>query len=139
MQKSLNIRMNQTQSNRGRGGKRPGAGRKKGSIEKITLAKRATQTIAEQTLDRFHEITGNDIASVWITLLISKDEAIRLRAAAYLTDRIEGKAVERVAIAGQIQHVMSEADRKAADQAIEKLLGPAQEPAIDVEATEVVN
>jgi hypothetical protein len=74
-----------------KGGKRPGAGRPKGSLNKVKLV--ATD-IAAQAL------ASIDQAKAWKELIQSKDERIRLEALKYLSDRAYGKASQSVNLQG---------------------------------------
>jgi len=72
----------------GKGGKRPGAGRKPSTIKGIS--KRLPRESAELILA---EIKAN---SMWLRLADSKDERIRLETLKYLTDRAFGKARQSI-------------------------------------------
>jgi len=76
----------------GKGGKRPGAGRKPSTIKGIT--KRLPRESAELLLA---EINAN---SKWVTLANSGDERIQLETLKYLTDRAYGKARQAVEHSG---------------------------------------
>ena len=77
----------------GKGGKRPGAGRKPSTIKGI--AKKLPKESAEILLV---EINAN---SKWISLANSKDERIVLEALKYLSDRAYGKARQSIEASGQ--------------------------------------
>lgn len=66
----------------GKGGKRPGAGRKSNAAK---LAE--AQFVAGWFTEKFQEIK-------WKALVGSADENVSVRAMCYLTDRIYGKAVQ---------------------------------------------
>jgi hypothetical protein len=72
----------------GRGGKRPGAGRKPSTVKGI--AKRLPKESAELLLA---EINAH---SKWLALANSKDERIVLEALKYLSDRAYGKARQSI-------------------------------------------
>ncbi|MGD0733844.1 MAG: hypothetical protein ABR976_01810 [Terracidiphilus sp.] len=72
----------------GKGGKRPGAGRKPSTIKGIT--KRLPKESAEILLA---EINAN---SKWVSLANSADERIQLETLKYLTDRAYGKARQAI-------------------------------------------
>lgn len=67
----------------GKGGKRPGAGRKPSTLKGI--AKRLPRETAELLLA---EINAN---AMWVALANSNDERIRLEVLKYLTDRAHGR------------------------------------------------
>lgn len=69
------------------GGKRPGAGRKKGA--KALILKDMSAEILASANPR----------AIWTRLLDSKDQRIVLEAAKYLTDRIHGKPTQPSTIA----------------------------------------
>uniref|UniRef100_E6QIE2 Uncharacterized protein n=1 Tax=mine drainage metagenome TaxID=410659 RepID=E6QIE2_9ZZZZ len=72
----------------GKGGKRPGAGRKPSTIKGI--AKNLPKESAELLLA---EINAH---SKWLSLAESADERIRLETLKYLTDRAYGKARQAI-------------------------------------------
>lgn len=72
----------------GKGGKRPGAGRKPSTIKGI--AKKLPKESAEILLT---EINAN---SKWVSLSNSADERIQLETLKYLTDRAYGKARQAI-------------------------------------------
>ncbi|MFP5233919.1 MAG: hypothetical protein ACLGQX_15040 [Acidobacteriota bacterium] len=78
----------------GKGGKRPGAGRKPSTIKGI--AKRLPRESAEVLLA---EINAN---SKWVTLANSDDERIQLETLKYLTDRAYGKARQAIEASGAV-------------------------------------
>jgi hypothetical protein len=71
-----------------RGGKRPGAGRKR--KEKLPLA---TKSIASEVLAKIDEVKW------WLALLHSKDARLRFDVQKYLTDRRDGRPVQQVRVA----------------------------------------
>jgi len=73
----------------GKGGKRPGAGRKPG--DPIVKAKRS---IAESVLN------GIDVIKEWRALLTDKSPKIRLGALTFLTEHKDGKARQSVQLSG---------------------------------------
>jgi hypothetical protein len=76
------------------GGRRPGAGRPKGSLNKVKLV--ATD-IAAQAL------ASVDQVKVWRDLMESKDERIKLEALKYLSDRTYGKAPQSLRLQGDAE------------------------------------
>jgi hypothetical protein len=76
----------------GKGGKRPGAGRKQSTIKGI--AKKLPKETTELLLA---EINAN---SKWITLANSSDERIQLETLKYLTDRAYGKSRQAIDTSG---------------------------------------
>lgn len=72
----------------GKGGKRPGAGRKPSTIKGI--AKKLPRESAELLLS---EINAN---SKWVSLANSADERIQLETLKYLTDRAYGKPPQAI-------------------------------------------
>jgi hypothetical protein len=66
----------------GTGGKRPGAGRKVGSV--ISLKKRTAAEI----------LAGVNEQAVWLAFVESDDQNIALKAMIYLTDRRDGKPMQ---------------------------------------------
>jgi hypothetical protein len=121
---------NQAESNefKQRGGKRPGAGRKKGTIERITIAK---QAIADRVFDYVQQKTGQSLVDLWFPLVTSEEPLVRIKALSYMTDRLEGKARETIVHEGNINHTLTDSDREAAKNVIQRLL-PAK-PAIEVD------
>lgn len=85
------------------GGKRLGAGRKPGSVNKVTALKHAEPELAE--------IKGNaarravtaaavlgciDEMATWLRLLKHKDPAVQMKALTYLTDQRDGRAKQKI-------------------------------------------
>jgi hypothetical protein len=108
----------QIQSTSKRGGKRPGAGRKPGTVEAITLAK---QTLAERCFDFVYKRTKQKPEDLWFPLLTSTDDIVRSKALTYMTDRLEGKAKETHEVTATHTIALSEADRLAAQSIIARL------------------
>ena len=78
-----------------RGGKRPGAGRKPGSIAKARLIKKA---VLQQILD---ETSAENIIKKGIVKLSkSEDEKILLNLIQFLTEHRFGKATQRTELSG---------------------------------------
>ena len=71
-----------------RGGKRPGAGRKR--KEKLQFA---SKSIATDVLGKIDEVKW------WLALLHSKDARLRFDVQKYLTDRRDGRPVQQVRVA----------------------------------------
>src|SRR4051812_35468913 len=82
----------------GRGGKRPGAGRKRGARALVTRSQ------AEGVLTTVNE------GQIWRKLLHSENERIVFESMKYLTDRRDGKPIQSIA-----------ADLSLPDQLIERL------------------
>lgn len=79
-----------------KGGRRPGAGRK--PKPKLPFAPKAQADLVLDKLGSVHQgkklPTADDL---WLQLLTSKDERIKLDTLKYLTDRREGKPIQRIA------------------------------------------
>src|SRR5260370_25714547 len=88
-------------------GKRAGAGRKRGKVQKVV--RRYT---AEDILDGIDEIVE------WKPLLQSENEKIKLSALIYLTDRRDGKARQPITgpDGGAIQHEQFDLSKLSAEQ-----------------------
>lgn len=78
----------------GRGGARPGAGRKKGSANKLTVERKATLTELAQSY------TDEALAALADVMRNGQSEAARVSAANSLLDRGHGKAVQAMEIGG---------------------------------------
>ncbi len=79
-----------------KGGKRPGSGRKKKPPLPIAEKKQAESVL--ELLGTTYK--GKQIPTehdLWISLMCSPDQRIRLDALKYLTDRREGKPIQRIA------------------------------------------
>jgi hypothetical protein len=130
---------------RGRGGKRPGAGRKPNYLKRLGIkAITAAELLAHV-----------DEPELWKGLLTHKSPDVRLRTLQYLTDRRDGKAKQAVEVSGGLLHAhtayrdpklaaLSQEELQALDALTRKLALPAPDgpqnqieskPAI--EATEV--
>jgi hypothetical protein len=90
-----------------KGGKRPGAGRKPGSINKITALKKACTEInqikgsaAKRAVTAAAVLGCVDEMAAWLSLLSSKDEHIRFKTLTYLVDQRDGRAKQRVEATG---------------------------------------
>ena len=82
------------------GGKRPGAGRKPGSLNKITALKKAAPEIKEiKGASAQRAVTAAAVLGC-IDLLDHKDPRVRIKALCYLTDQRDGKAKQRVEASG---------------------------------------
>jgi hypothetical protein len=93
----------------GYGGKRPGAGRKKGSINVLTALKRGETEInqvqgakAKKAVAAAVILGVVDEVKLWAELLESPREAIRLDALKYLTDKRDGRAKQAVEVTGDM-------------------------------------
>ena len=91
-----------------RGGKRPGAGRKPGSIERVTAIRQAREPLqlikgsrAERAVTAAAVLGLIDEAKAWLRLLKDKRGKTRLTALMYLTDRRDGKAKQAVEMTGK--------------------------------------
>jgi len=79
---------------RGRGGKRPGAGRKPNYFKRLGIkAVTAAEILAH-----------HDEPELWKGLLTHKSPDVRLRTLQYLTDRRDGKAKQAVEVSGGLLH-----------------------------------
>lgn len=72
----------------GKGGKRPGAGRKSNAQKLLEAG-----FVCDFFSPDFQERT-------WKSMLNSEDEGIKLKAAMYITDRLYGKAIEKKEVSG---------------------------------------
>jgi hypothetical protein len=79
----------------GKGGKRPGAGRKPGS-KQLALKDLSVEILSSV-----------DQQKLWLGFLRSKDQRIALEASKYLTDRSHGKAHESVKISGDADNPLA--------------------------------
>jgi len=79
---------------RGRGGKRPGAGRKRNYFKRLGLK----AITAAEILAHVNE------PELWKGLLSHKSPDVRLRTLQYLTDRRDGKAKQAVEVSGSLLH-----------------------------------
>ena len=74
----------------GKGGRTPGAGRKPNAV-KLMQVKFAAPFFGEARQ-----------ATIWKSMLASKDEKVVLDAAKYLSDRIYGKAPQALELSGEL-------------------------------------
>lgn len=74
----------------GKGGARPGAGRKTNAVK----------ALASGFVANF--FGSGEQERLWKSMLASKDERIRLDAAKYLTDRLYGKAPQALELSGEL-------------------------------------
>ena len=79
---------------RGRGGKRPGAGRKPNCLKRLGIK----AITAAEILAHVNE------PELWKGLLNHKSPDVRLRTLQYLTDRRDGKAKRAVEVSGGLLH-----------------------------------
>jgi hypothetical protein len=79
---------------RGRGGKRPGAGRKPNYLKRLGIK----AITAAEILAHVNE------PELWKGLLNHKSPDVRLRTLQYLTDRRDGKAKQAVEVSGGLLH-----------------------------------
>jgi hypothetical protein len=95
MEKTPNKERPGVEANRaGRGGKRPGAGRKPNYLKRLGIK----AITAAEILAHHNE------PELWAGLLRHKSPDIRLRTIQYLTDRRDGKPKQAVAVSGGILH-----------------------------------
>jgi hypothetical protein len=97
---------------RGRGGKRPGAGRKPNYLKRPGIK----AITAAETLAHVNE------PELWKGLLNHKSPDVRLRTLQYLTDRRNGKAKQAVEVSGGLLHAHTAyRDPKLASRSQEEL------------------
>jgi hypothetical protein len=90
----VNTAQDKPKAPRGRGGKRPGAGRKPNYLKRLGIK----AITAAEILAHFHEL------DLWRGLLTHKSPAIRLQTLQYLTDRRDGKLKQAVNVSGGLIH-----------------------------------
>jgi hypothetical protein len=111
---------------RGRGGKRPGAGRKPNYLKRLGI----------KALTAAEILAHHDEPDLWRGLLTHKSPDIRLRTLQYLTDRRDGKPKQAVNLTGGLFHVhtayrdpllaaLSQEELNALDSITRKLALPA--------------
>ena len=83
-----------TNEARGRGGWRPGSGRKPNYLKRLGI----------KALTAAEILAHHDEPKLWYGLLHHKSADIRLRTLSYLTDRRDGKAKQAVDVSGAILH-----------------------------------
>jgi hypothetical protein len=110
-----------------RGGKRQGAGRKPGSINRITALRNANQELREIKGQRAREavtaaavLGAIDEMGTWLKLVA--DPRTRLDAMKYLTDRRDGKAQQGIDLHADIG-INIEARRARVAQLISQVTG----------------
>jgi hypothetical protein len=79
---------------KGRGGRRPGAGRKPDYLKRLGITPMKAAEI----------LAHHDEPKLWTGLLNSKSEEVRFRALSYLTDRRDGKPKQQVDVSGGLMH-----------------------------------
>ncbi len=91
-----------------RGGKRDNAGRKPGSMNKITALKSAESEIKEikgqsarRAVKAAAVLAATDEMKIWLKLLNHNDPSVQLKSLCYLTDQRDGKAKQRIEAAGE--------------------------------------
>jgi hypothetical protein len=91
-----------------RGGKRAKAGRKPGSMNKITALKSAEPEIkkikgaaAKRAVTAAAVLACVDEMGLWLDLVHHKDPSVRLKTLCYLTDQRDGKAKQRLEASGK--------------------------------------
>ncbi len=110
----------------GRGGKRPGAGRKPNYLKRLGIK----AITAAEILAHFQEL------DLWRGLLTHKSASIRLQTLQYLTDRRDGKPKQAVNVSGGLLHAhtayrdprlaaLSQDELQALDTLTRKLAEPA--------------
>jgi len=90
----LNSRGMRNGGHRGRGGKRPGAGRKPDYLKRLGITPMKAAEI----------LAHHDEPPLWSGLLNSKSEDVRFRTLSYLTDRRDGKPKQQVDVSGGLMH-----------------------------------
>lgn len=92
-----------------RGGKRPGAGRPKGSIDRATAIKRAkptleaiTGTAANEAVSAAAILQTADEMRQWLDLLNSESDSVRLETMKYLTDRRDGRPKQALQVDAKV-------------------------------------
>jgi hypothetical protein len=117
---------------RGRGGKRPGAGRKPNYLKRLGI----------KALTAAEILAHHDEPDLWRGLLLHKSPDIRLRTLQYLTDRRDGKAKQAVNVTGGLFHAhtayrdpllaaLSQEELNALDSITRKLSLPVSDVAPD--------
>lgn len=97
---------------KGRGGKRPGAGRKPNYLKRLGME----PITAAKILANFDEL------DLWRGLLNHKNPGIKLQTLQYLTDRRDGKARQAVNVTGALVHAHTVyRDPKLAELSAEEL------------------
>jgi len=120
------IELQRPDGSKGRGGRRPGAGRKPNYLKRLGIK----AITAAEILAHFSEI------DLWKALLTHKNPTIRLQTIQYLTDRRDGKPKQAVDISGGILHAhtvyrdpllaaLSDEELKSLDGLTRKLALPA--------------
>jgi hypothetical protein len=79
---------------KGRGGRRPGAGRKPDYLKRLGITPMKAAEI----------LAHHDEPKLWSGLLNSKSEDVRFRTLSYLTDRRDGKPKQQVDVSGGLMH-----------------------------------
>jgi len=90
----LNSRGMRNGGHRGRGGKRPGAGRKPDYLKRLGITPMKAAEI----------LAHHDEPKLWSGLLNSRSEDVRFRTLSYLTDRRDGKPKQQVDVSGGLMH-----------------------------------
>ncbi len=113
-----------------RGGKREGAGRKPGSINRATAIKRAARelgdikgTRAQQAVSAAVVLGLVDESAKWLDLLNQKDPWLRFRVMVYLTDRRDGKPKQAVELDADIKTTLANMTTEQLQQHVEELAG----------------
>jgi len=112
----------------GRGGKRPGAGRKPDYLKRLGITPMKAAEI----------LAHHDEPKLWSGLLNSKSEDVRFRTLSYLTDRRDGKPKQQVDVSGGLMHAhtvyrdprlanLSAEELASLDSLTRKLLATAQD------------
>jgi hypothetical protein len=112
----------QPQSNKPRGGKRPGAGRKRGAKNRINAG------VLEVVNAIFNR---NDPIATANRLMSCDDPKVVFGVWKVCMEFMYGKPAQQIEITGEVNHSLTDGDREAAQKVIQRLL-PAK-PAIEVE------
>lgn len=111
----------------GWGGRRPGAGPRPRDVDKWIAARGLRPASAAEILERANE------RAIWYRLLHSTDDAIVLRAIAYLTDRRDGRAAQQINVTSLGVTVTADDIAKARASVRELVACPAALPAQEAE------
>jgi hypothetical protein len=94
MSQTGTIALQQNGMPKGRGGKRPGAGRKPNYLKRLGI----------KAITAAEILAHHDEPELWKGLLTHKSPDVRLRTLQYLTDRRDGKAKQAVEVSGGLLH-----------------------------------
>jgi hypothetical protein len=94
MSQTGTIELQQNGMPKGRGGKRPGVGRKPNYFKRLGI----------KAITAAEILAHHDEPELWKGLLTHKSPDVRLRTLQYLTDRRDGKAKQAVEVSGGLLH-----------------------------------